>query len=290
MVSVPSFISRYAPRTNFLLASPAKKSRGRKKKSSQSQTSQLSQEIEVSPTLDANHSFASVDLDSFVQASLLDDSNNEPEANVTEAIKPDATEEAAQNGREVPGTDQLSTAAENTESLLEEAMPSDKYSSLDSPASPDVEMVEETTIDDSALIETSSATPDESGIAPGTAEDEVSAVDPISTISPAAPSDEQPRAPSPTILGLATSSVGIENVDVPAPSPKTSSPKSRDQSDEQVLEVSIFQSVKNTLDSLITRLGTAAFSKTQISEIEDRLSDTKEQLYGAARRGRQGGM
>ncbi|TVY18532.1 Telomere length regulator protein [Lachnellula arida] len=272
------------------LASPAKKSRGRPKKSSQSQTSQLSQEIEVSPIHDANPSFASVDLDSFVQASLLDDSNNEPEANVTEAIKPDATEEAPEIGHGVPGTDQLSTAAENTESLLGETMPSDKHSNLDTPDSPDVEMVEETTIDDSALMETSNATSHKPGIAPGTAEDELSPAGPISTISPAAPSDEQPRAPSPTVLGLATSSVGIENIDAPAPSPKMSPPKSRDQSDAQVLEVSIFQNVKNTLDSLITRLGTAAFSKTQISEIEDRLNDTKEQLYGAARRGRQGGM
>ncbi|TVY45861.1 Telomere length regulator protein [Lachnellula subtilissima] len=269
--------------------SPAKKSKGRKKKSSQSQTSQLSQELDASPINDANHSFASVDLDSFVQASLLDDSNHEPEANVTEAIKPDATDEAPEDGHEISGTDQFLTAAEDTGSPLEEAMPSDKHSVLDSPVSPDVEMIEETTIYDRALMETSNSTPALSSIAQDTAEDDVSAVDPISTISPAAASNDHPRAPSPTVLSLHTSSTAMENGDGSAPSPNTSSSKPRDQSDEQVIGVSIFQNVKNTLDSLITRLGTAAFSKSQISEIEDKLSDTKEQLYGAARRGRQGG-
>ncbi|TVY47491.1 Telomere length regulator protein [Lachnellula occidentalis] len=266
------------------LASPVKKSRGRKKNSSQSQTSQLSQEIEASPIHDANHHFASVDLDSFVQASLLDDSNNEPEANVTEATKSDATEEAPENGHEMLGIDQMSTAAENTESSLGKAMPSAKHSNL-SPASPDVEMVEETTIDDSALMETPNSTPYKSSIALHTAEDDVSAMDPISKISQAAASNKRPRSLSPSAQEPGILSDAIETV--PCPPPQPSSSRANSEIDGQSVEVSNFQYLKNTLSSFMGRLGSSALSKREVSDIEDLLSDTKEKLYGAARRGRQ---
>jgi hypothetical protein len=289
-------IPYYVPKTNLLPAasseeSTRKKSRGRKKKSSQSQSSQLSQEVEDTPNNEVNHSFASVDLDSSMQTNLLDDTSKEPEVNMMEAIKPDATDAASENGNEVSGTDdQLPTAVNNTEASLEEEMPTDKHSSLENPASTEVEMVEETTIDDSGLIDTSHSPSHELDIAPKTVNDDAPAVDPISTSSPAADSDEQPRSPSPTMQKPEVKSTAIERVESPAPSPKTSSPKADDQPDDQDVEVSSFQNQKNTLSGLIDYLRTAALSKDQVSEIEDLLDHTKEKLYGAKRRGRQAGM
>lgn len=46
------------------------------------------------------------------------------------------------------------------------------------------------------------------------------------------------------------------------------------------------QSVKEQLQTLMSTLGTAALTRGEVNEIEDLLMDTKELLYGAARRGR----
>ena len=62
--------------------------------------------------------------------------------------------------------------------------------------------------------------------------------------------------------------------------------ETRIMSQSQVPEVTVMDSVREQLQSLMDTLKQAALARGDVSEVEDLLMDTKELLYGAARRGR----
>lgn len=253
---------------------PPPKKRGRKRKSelsqsqSQSHTSQLSQSqgAEASQGVDMNQSFASVDLDSaLLDETKLEPTNPEVDPETMDMEKGNPKQAAPSNIEDSPAeNNQLATFIAETE--VPSKAPVDPNASTFS-------RVDETRMDESSPRESSYVSPYKSPYKspyasktiPKTASQKV----PVASSAPAESSDPKPPAaqnPEPSPAPIETA--------------KSSSPP----------EASTVQTIKGILHGVIGRLGTAVFSSTDVSEMEDLFNDMKEQLYGARRRGRQVGL
>jgi hypothetical protein len=269
--------------------SPQKKQkRGRKKKSSQSQSSQPSQGVE-SPVQDWNHSFASTDLDSSMQGVPLgEELTNGAVEDAIETTNRNASEIAAGLEHQIPATHadpRLSPEAE-----METAVDQ----SLEIPASPTAEVVEETIFDDSGVVDNPSSPLESAGALVNEATDKTADITSgprvDSVVSPAAELDEQPDGSAQEEQELQLQAELDNTTSVPSETPAP-------LEDPDHIEVATFQDLKDKLNSLMRRFETASLSRAQVKfgegqlgELEDLLNDTKEQLYGAGRRGRLAGM
>ncbi|TVY68796.1 Telomere length regulator protein rif1 [Lachnellula suecica] len=283
---VPDSQEGQAPATSPQKTSPRKKQRGRKKKSSQSQSSQASQEAEPAVENDWNQSFGSTDLDSSTQENqLLDRTADGPSTGEAEAhtAKQDtgavSEDDASRADRELPA------AAEKSEISLEDEMQVDENSGVEMPTSPDVGVVNETVIEDAGSVPSSPSRQLEAAHPQEPTNEDAPVMNMASIVSPHEVSKEQPR-----------DDVGRE-FEIPATLTTPASPTSKPiptsadgDEDESLVEPSTFQSLKNALGSFMNRLGGASLSKPQLDDLEDMLNDTKEQMYGARRRGREAGL
>jgi len=268
-----------------------KQKRGRKKKSSQPQSSQASQDVESqpsqevdSPVQDWNHSFASTDLDSSLHGVPLG------EGLMNDAV-PSASEPTKQDAGDIEQEieHQLASTRADPEPSPEEEIETAGDRRLNIPTSLTGEIVEETTFDGSSVADKPSSPKSAGALLDATADETVdvtSGAQLHSIESPAAVPDAQPEDSAQK--GQEQEAQAILNAAPESPAALA---------DPDQIEVSTFQSLKDTLSSLMRRFETAAFSKAQVKfadgqlgQIDDLINDTREQLFGAGRRGRNEGM
>jgi hypothetical protein len=238
---------------------------------------------------DWNHSFASTDLDSSMHdVPLGEDSATGAEPNDIETTNQDA-------GEIVRGPEHQISATHADPRLSPDAeMATAVDQSLETPASPIAEVVEETTFDDSGVADNPSSSLKSPNALVGNTADEkadltngarVGSVEPPAAVADAQP-DESAQKEQELQLQAELNNATSVSSEPPAP-----------LEDPDHIEAATFQDLKNALSGLMRRFETASLSKAQVKygagkleELEDLFNDTKEQLYGAGRRGRQAGM
>jgi hypothetical protein len=166
----------------------------------------------------------------------------------------DGISEAAEDTSMAATTEEDFNIAQTTDESIDEVADTSVASEV-RPASPNIERVEETVIDESAFQDESSSTPE-----------------PVeSKLNPAA---EIISATSSDLINSLTAEPAEEHVSV-------------ESTDEAEPEFPTVQSMKDKLQSLIADMQGAALSREELREFEDLFVDAKEQLYGAGRRGRE---